>query len=93
MYLHLFKCVPAEVFAATADSRGSNLPNQFGGKWKYLRGATIMPADSPTLAFDPQAVLTGIRERGYHLWGAGLEGQQPPPRPAAPSQDGAAASC
>ena len=84
MYLHLFKCAPTEVFAATADSRGTNLPRdvcQTG--WRYLRGATIMPADSPNLAYDPQAVLAGIRERGYHLWGPGLKAAAPPPAPAA----------
>ena len=32
MYLHLFKCAPAEVFAATPDSRGSNLPTDIAAE-------------------------------------------------------------
>lgn len=88
MYLHLFKAAPAEVFAATPDSRGTNLPTDLGlGKWRYLRGATVMPSDSPSLMLDPAAVLEGIRTRGFHVWGPGLAEER---EPATPAEAGAA---
>jgi hypothetical protein len=90
MYLHLFKCAPAEIFAATPDSRGANLPTHFRGKWKYLRGATVMPGDSPSMMLDPQAVLAGVKAQGFHVWGAGLPSPEPRETPAAPVETGAA---
>lgn len=78
MYLHLFKCAPAEVFGATPDSRGSNLPTDVcRGTWRYLRGVTVMPADRPSLTLDPAAVIAGVEARGFHLWGPGLTRPEP----------------
>lgn len=70
MYLHLFRAGGSDLFAATADSRGQNLPALPGkDPWRYIRGATVMPTDSPTLALDPATVVAGVERCGYHLWG------------------------
>ena len=94
MYLHLFKCARRDVFAATPDSRGSNLPADACREgWRYIRGATVMPADRPSLMLDPGEVLAGVEARGYHVWGPGLaraadagpaEGREAGASPAAP---------
>jgi hypothetical protein len=73
MYLHLFKCARQNVFAATPDSRGSNLPPELcRDGWKYIRGVTVMPADRPSLMLDPESVLAGVTAKGYHVWGPGV---------------------
>ena len=87
MYLHLFKCARSDVYAATTDSRGANLPAEVCREgWRYLRGVTVMPADRPSLTLDPPAVLAGVEAKGFHLWGPGLPGAEP----AAPAEAEAA---
>jgi len=63
-----FKPTAGYALAIGVNVTGANLPPVQYGRWALVEALEIMPGNGARFGPDADAILKGVREKGFYLW-------------------------